>query len=228
MRWFWISLPIAASFLVNGDAVVATTDSKLITAYKIDIPAKRALRAHTKSTEDDEERGIIDVITGVAPKALLNDEQLVAFAKNGATLDNVFTKLQLNGGIHKILDEANLGAFAKYVRIFDPNNPSQTLISTIIKKYGEVRVAKYLIEAKEFESSKNLAQHLQAAQFVSWMKANKTPDDVWQMFGLAHKTSYTNPYHHIWWDFVVARSKVLSNPKKYADALPSTYFFGLT
>nr|QMU24854.1 PaRXLR30 [Phytophthora agathidicida] len=217
MRFLWVALLVASSFLVTGDAAAATTDTKLIIADQMNFPAKRALRTRAKQTGDDEERGFLDAITGSLPR--LTDKQLVGLAKSGTPINKVFQDLHLNRGMENILDETNLRSFATYIRIFDPKNPDEILISTITKKYGEMDVARFIYKAKQVKGSEKLAGNLQATQFLKWIKAKQDPTKLWNTLELTYKRAYTELDQHVWVDFIHAYAYVISHPKKYAYVL---------
>ncbi|POM70571.1 Secreted RxLR effector peptide protein [Phytophthora palmivora] len=212
MRCYCLVLFITAALFASDTAAGTAPDSGLSIRGQVDI--RRALRAHTKPTNNEEERGWFSSV----PKLLLSDNEINQLVKEAASIDDVFTKLQLHqlvkvdklekvdNGLSQVLINPNLIQFGNFLVKSKKENPAEAMITALTQQYGDIPVAKMLFDAKRKYGgeTKEVAEKLQAEQFIKWFDNKQTMRNVWDRFELTHATSYTNRYHDIWWDYLAA------------------------
>ncbi|KAL3664468.1 hypothetical protein V7S43_010788 [Phytophthora oleae] len=143
-------------------------------------------------------------------KPLLADNEIEHLAMKVTSTDKVFKMLKLDDGLDGILRNPNLKAFANYIRKTNAKNPDQVLITTLINRYGDETLAKFLFEAKQVKKTKEMAKMLQAAQFVKWFDEGKTPHHIFQMLDLRHITTYKDKFQKLWREYVSAYAHLVS------------------
>ncbi|KAK1942547.1 hypothetical protein P3T76_006046 [Phytophthora citrophthora] len=177
--------------------------------------AKRTLRSNEERTfSTGVTESLSNWMSRAAPKLLLTDNELEHLAMQVASTDKVFKMLKLDDGLDGLLRNPNLKAFATYIRMVDETNSDQVLITTLINRYGDEALAKFLFEAKQVKTTEEIAKKLQAAQFVKWFDEGKTTNQVFDLLQLTHLTAYEDKFHKIWWEYVVARAELASKLKK--------------
>eukprot|EP00644_Phytophthora_capsici_P005669 jgi/Phyca11/98344/e_gw1.2.1024.1 len=179
------------------------------------MPVKRGLRANEeRAFGAGVTEGLSNWVARAAPKLLLTDNELEHLAMKVTSTDKVFKMLKLDDGLDGILRNPNLKAFASYIRKVHATNPDQVLITTLITRYGDDTLAKFLFEAKQVRRTEESAKMLQAAQFIKWFDDGKTPNQVFNLLGLKHLTAYEDKFHKLWWEYVVAYAHLASKLKK--------------
>ncbi|KAL3664455.1 hypothetical protein V7S43_010775 [Phytophthora oleae] len=146
-------------------------------------------------------------------KPLLADNEIEHLAMKVTSTDKVLKMLKLDDGLDGILRNPNLKAFSNYIRKVDTTNPDQILITTLINRYGDDTLAKFLFEAKQVKKTKEMAKMLQAMQFIKWFDEGKTPNQIFHMLDLRHITAYEDKLHTLWWEYVTAYAHLASKSK---------------
>ncbi|KAG3110733.1 hypothetical protein PI124_g9646 [Phytophthora idaei] len=220
---YYLVLLVAAAFFAGGNAAVATTDSQLSAANNVRTPTKRALRTYTEVSKDGEERGfspsIAEGLTKWMKRAVLKtDADIEALAKTATSSDDVFNMLTLNNGLTGILSNPSLKTFAYFLELTE-KAPSQAMITTLINRYGDDVVAKFLFDVKHDvkitdAQIKTDAAFLQGAQYAKWFDEGVTPTDVRSILDLRPITWYENRYEQLWWEYVRVHAVFTRKPNK--------------
>ncbi|OWZ17518.1 RxLR effector protein [Phytophthora megakarya] len=131
------------------------------------------LRSFTTSEENDDER----VFTGLSKAT--NVENLKKWLKNGESVDNVFTKLQLGKGLHAVANP-NIKYLDDYVTMFNNKNPKNQvlLVDMLSSRYGDGAVATALMAASSKPQTHVIADKLLLERFLIWMFQGNSAADV--------------------------------------------------
>ncbi|KAG2783130.1 hypothetical protein PC129_g15634 [Phytophthora cactorum] len=223
---YYLVLLVAAAFFAGGNAAVATTDSQLSAANNVRTPTKRALRTYTEASKDGEERGFSPSISEgltnwmkrAAPGLLKTDDDIKAVTTTTTSSDDAFKMLKLDDRLTGILSNPNLKVFAYFLASTE-KAPSQAMITTIINRYGDDVVAKFLFNVKHDvkitdAQIKTDAAFLQGAQYVKWFDNGVTPNDVRRMLDLRPITWNENRYEQLWWEYVRVHAFFASKSNK--------------
>ncbi|POM66638.1 Secreted RxLR effector peptide protein [Phytophthora palmivora] len=204
----YLVMLLSVALCACGNTAVATSDSRL--PIQMDTSSNRALRVHTKPTDNKEERMFNpDMFKKAVPKLLLTDNELEHLAMKLTPADDVFIKLP---GLEDALLNPNLIQFGNYLEKIQTKYPSEELVSALIKQYGDEAVAKMLFDAKmdNVGITEKVAKTLQATQFVRWFNAKVKEDDVLKILKINPATMDDNPYSQIWLEYAVVKY-VLTN-----------------
>ncbi|KAG6942555.1 hypothetical protein JG688_00018052 [Phytophthora aleatoria] len=223
---YYLVMLVAAAFFAGGNAAVARTDSQLSAANNVRTPTKRALRTYTEASKNGEERGFSPSIAEglkkwmkrAVPELLKTDADTKALTKTATSSDDVFNMLKLNDGLTGILSNPNLKEFAYFLELTE-KSPSRAMITTLINRYEDDVVAKFLFDVKHDvkitdAQIKTDAAFLQGAQYVKWFDEGVTPTDVRSILDLRPITWYENPYEQLWWEYVRVHAVFTSKSNK--------------
>ncbi|GMF60932.1 unnamed protein product [Phytophthora fragariaefolia] len=114
----------------------------------------------------------------------LQNEQILAWALNGLTTDDVFTMLKLHdGGIEKLLTNPALEVWYNFFNFLNHYNPDKDvhMITKVIGTYDDISLAKAIMAAKEDDAVQPVVLSLQRAQFQNWKRDGKAPAGIMEM-----------------------------------------------
>ncbi|ETL86274.1 hypothetical protein L917_14287, partial [Phytophthora nicotianae] len=150
----------------------------------------RFLRTH--EALNTEERGI----------TVPNVEMLQGWLKKGLLSDEAVGLLSLGNKADNLLSGSLLNAWVSYIKVFNKENPTEKMqtISALTARFGDEALSTMIETAKRMPSTKDVANKIQTKQIQHWMKAGKTPNDVFALLKLnsAKSILFDQPAVNTW------------------------------
>ncbi|KAH7465879.1 hypothetical protein PRIC1_014660 [Phytophthora ramorum] len=230
MRFYHLVLLMVAVLFASAGPTSAYRGSKLTTpeaqaqVLQDNTPTKRLLRAYT----DDEERGIsipgLESVLKVFPSS--KTKQLQGLLKADETLGNAFKTLGLSKMpigkddfietkmVVKLFSSTNFKVWSKHAARLNKQDPEGAMLTSLTNVFGEKNVATMILLGKHTQSSRQVANKLEAAQFKKWATTYKyTADDV---FVKVLKLKRQDIHKHsrekfIWGDYDTYRHNMIMN-----------------
>ncbi|KAG6955566.1 hypothetical protein JG688_00011819 [Phytophthora aleatoria] len=111
---------------------------------------------------------------------------LQGWFKKGLISDEAVGLLSLGNKADDLLTGSLLNAWVSYINVFNKENPSEKMkmISTLTARFGDEALSTMVETAKRIPKTEAIATQVQAKQIKNWMKAGKTPDDVFELLKL--------------------------------------------
>ncbi|KAG1684892.1 hypothetical protein DVH05_010186 [Phytophthora capsici] len=116
----------------------------------------------------------------------LQFEQIQRWLGHEKTPEEVLTLLKLDINRYDLFEKPELLTWVKYLDDWNKMYPDRqtTLFARISPLLEEGILANLLIKAKSVASTEKIALRIQAEQTASWLKAEKTPDDLFTLLRL--------------------------------------------
>ncbi|KAG6960701.1 hypothetical protein JG688_00009469 [Phytophthora aleatoria] len=183
---------IATTFLAATDMTSGTPASQLMTPPELANPVsafadnhngKRLLRTGTTEDEDDEERAVTRLKIPALEKAVQasKNPRVQNWMKEGLEVDDVFLVLNLDRVKGNIFASSKFKTWVKFATTLDKQNSGEAMIHPLIRKYGEVGLAKLLQRTKR-GSTRADSEKLQRVQFEFWFKEGMGPHYMLRTF----------------------------------------------
>ncbi|KAL3663753.1 hypothetical protein V7S43_011168 [Phytophthora oleae] len=132
----------------------------------------------------------------------LEFEQFQRWLGQEKTPKEVLTLLKLDNNRYDLFEKPELLTWVKYLDDWNKAYPDQqtTLFARISPLLDEGILAEMLIKAKSVASTEKIALRVQAEQTASWLKNEKTPDDLFTLLRLNREGDILleNPIFDAW------------------------------
>ncbi|OWY90114.1 RxLR effector protein, partial [Phytophthora megakarya] len=176
-------------YLSNASISTASTaaiDSSRFSVDQYVFPVKRMLRSYD-SHDEDRVGGLEKFKAGVSK--LTESAKLKAYLAQNKNAVQVLAKLKLGNDALVALRSTKMNVLTKYVDMFNKKNPDKamSLISTLTARYGDDGLAKALVIAEKEATTPATAKEIQTLrndQLTTWLNADKSVDDVFQLLKL--------------------------------------------
>ncbi|OWY99020.1 RxLR effector protein [Phytophthora megakarya] len=177
--------------------------------------------------------------------------QIKQWMKEEKTPDEVFVMLGLDKGLDNILAKPELRTWSVFMTTYNRKNTKKmvTMLGTLTKHYGDLRVAKMIESSRKDSYTKSLANRLQNHQLRGWRMNGLSTDVVFQLLRISEggiKNLLSNKALNVWyyyfkwgniynndWEIAVIRKLTtvyddiqLSKASETAKHVESTEFMG--
>jgi hypothetical protein len=116
-----------------------------------------------------------------------------------------------------ILEKPLLNDWVKYLNDFNTKYPGKktTMIETFTRRFGDEKLTKMLLAAKEVETTKLMATDLQTKQINTWLRRGDTADDVFTLLKLdkVEDKFFDSPLLSTWTAYLEAFNKATPDKK---------------
>ncbi|ETK79280.1 hypothetical protein F441_15107 [Phytophthora nicotianae CJ01A1] len=211
MRLCAVVLLTAATLVVSASATlgVKAAENGLVHPAQdgtqgVSVSKYRLLRSQNTAEDEQEERTFgIKSIPGVDKISnFVSNQKLSKWLKKDKDADAVFMKLKLNTAGESIFQNPKFLVWAKYVSNYNGKHEDKiaSMFPTLMKQYGQSRLARMLEEAKQVGTTKDVATKLQTEQMKFWKDAGVTTDDIFKSYKLDSGVTnlLDNPGVNIW------------------------------
>ncbi|EGZ15244.1 hypothetical protein PHYSODRAFT_354760 [Phytophthora sojae] len=148
-------------------------------------------------------------------------EQLYAWATKGKTPDEAFALFKLSKAGDDFLSTPQFTTLTKYLKVFNSKNADKetTMIATLVKSYGDDKVAKILQAAMKVPETAPTAQKLDTELVQLWLANRESTDAVFTLLKLdkAGDTLFSNPLLVTWTKYMNAFNQKQKNPNNRAS-----------
>ncbi|KAG3009409.1 hypothetical protein JG687_00009779 [Phytophthora cactorum] len=113
-------------------------------------------------------------------KSKITPDTLMKWDKKNKSPDYAFKKFNLHKAEDKLFDNPDFLVWVAYTRAVR-SNPEDAMLTTLKSKYEDDVLASMLIQAKNVKKTKDIATSLQRAQLNTWLRNNKSSQDVFKI-----------------------------------------------
>ncbi|ETI41525.1 hypothetical protein F443_13253 [Phytophthora nicotianae P1569] len=134
----------------------------------------------------------------------LHGEQIQCWLATKEAPRYVFKFLTLDKAGDKLLENAQLTAWLKYVDDFNSENKPVARVAVMSHYYGDEALTKLLFDAMKTPSTASMASTFHEEQIVRWLSTRKAPGDVFKFLALnrAGENLFENPQLTTWLKYV--------------------------